>query len=130
MPVSDWLTQVRLTKLSADEDAKGALMDKYKLSEAQSNAILEMKIRRLAMLEQEKINSEYDALKVQIKDLKDILSSETKVRHIIKDEMDEIIRIYGKNDPRKTKIIDIADEDADFEMEDLIPDEPDTFWGK
>lgn len=109
---------------SADEDAKQALMDRYKLSDAQSNAILEMKIRRLVVLEQDKINNEYDELKIQITDLKDILSSETRVRHIIKEEMNDIIRIYGKNDSRKTKIIDIAEEDADFEMEDLIPDEP------
>jgi DNA gyrase subunit A len=109
---------------SADEDAKEALMDKYKLSEVQSNAILEMKIRRLAMLEQEKINTEYDELKVQIKDLKDILNSETRVRHIIKGEMTEIVHTYGKNDSRKTKIVDIKEEDADFVMEDLIPDEP------
>jgi DNA gyrase subunit A len=109
---------------SADEDAKEALMDKYKLSEAQSNAILEMKIRRLAMLEQEKINTEYDELKIQIKDLKDILNSDTRVRHIIKDEMTEIVKIYGKGDSRKTKIVDIKEEDTDFVMEDLIPDEP------
>ncbi|MGV8171391.1 MAG: DNA gyrase subunit A [Candidatus Woesearchaeota archaeon] len=109
---------------SADDDAKQALMDKYKFSDAQCSAILEMKIRRLAMLEQEKINTEYDGLKIQIKDLKDILSSETRVRHIIKDEMSELIHNYGKNDSRKTKIVDIADEEADFEMEDLIPDEP------
>jgi len=109
---------------SADDDAKQALMDKYKFSDAQSNAILEMKIRRLAMLEQEKINTEYDGLKLQISDLKDILNSETRVRNIIKGEMDEIIHNYGKNDSRKTKIVEIVDEEADFEMEDLIPDEP------
>jgi len=109
---------------SADDDAKQALMDKYKFSEAQSNAILEMKIRRLAMLEQEKINTEYDELKIQITDLKDILNSETRVKNIIKTEMNEIIHTYGKNDPRKTKIIDIPEEDADYAMEDLIPDEP------
>jgi len=109
---------------SADEDAKETLMDKYKFSEAQCNAILEMKIRRLAMLEQEKINTEYTELKLTITDLKDILSSETRVRNIIKSEMDDIIHTYGKNDVRKTKIIDIPDEELDYEMEDLIPDEP------
>jgi DNA gyrase subunit A len=109
---------------SADEDAKQALMDKYKLSEAQSNAILEMKIRRLAMLEQEKITTEYNSLKVEISELKEILNSETRVRRIIKSEMDDIIKTYAKNDIRRTKIVDIIDEDADFEMEDLIPDEP------
>jgi len=108
---------------SADDDAKEALMDRYKFSEEQSNAILEMKIRRLAMLEQEKINTEYDGLKLQIIDLKDILNSDTRVRNIIKGEMNDIMHSYGKNDARKTRIVDMADEDADFEMEDLIPDE-------
>jgi len=108
---------------SADDDAKESLMNKYKFSEAQCNAILEMKIRRLAMLEQEKINTEYDELKIQIKDLKDILSSDTRVRNIIKGEMNEIIHIYGKGDSRKTKIIDAHEDELDYEMEDLIPNE-------
>lgn len=109
---------------SADEDAKETLMGKYKFSEVQCDAILEMKIRRLAMLEQEKINTEYTSLKIQITDLKDILSSETKVRNIIKGEMTDIIHTYGKNDSRKTKIVDVPEEELDYEMEDLIPDEP------
>ncbi len=108
---------------SADEDAKETLMDKYKFSEPQTNAILEMKIRRLAMLEQEKINTEYTNLKLEITDLKDILNSETRVRNIIKTDMSEIVQTYGKNDSRKTKIVDVPDEELDYEMEDLIPDE-------
>ncbi len=108
---------------SADEDAKETLMDKFKFSEAQTGAILEMKIRRLAMLEQEKINTEYNNLKLEITDLKDILGSETRVRNIIKTDMSEIIQTYGKNDSRKTKIVDVPDEELDYEMEDLIPDE-------
>jgi DNA gyrase subunit A len=82
-----------------------------------------MKIRRLAMLEQEKINNEYTELKLQITDLKDILSSDTRVRTIIKTEMNEIIHTYGKNDTRKTRIVDVPDEELDYEVEDLIPDE-------
>jgi DNA gyrase subunit A len=120
--IDDIITILKNSR-SADDDAKQALMDKYKFSDAQSNAILEMKIRRLAMLEQEKINTEYDGLKIQITDLKDILSSETRVRHIIKDEMNEIVHNFGKNDSRKTQITETND-DSDFEMEDLIPDEP------
>ncbi len=120
--IDDIINIIRNSK-SAEDDAKKSLMDKYKFSEAQTNAILEMKIRRLAMLEQEKINNEYSELKVQITDLKDILNSETRVRTIIKTEMDEIIHTYGKNDSRKTKIVDAPDDDNDFEMEDLIPNE-------
>ena len=107
---------------SADEDAKAELIKRYNLSDAQSDAILEMKIRRLAMLEQEKINTEYTELKIEITDLKDILNSETRVRNIIKTDMKEIVQTYGKNDQRKTKIIE-ANEDDYYEVEDLIPDE-------
>ena len=108
---------------SAEEDAKKELIKKYTLSDAQSEAILEMKIRRLAMLEQDKINIEYKELQLQITDLKDILNSELRIRKIIKDDMKEIISTYGKNDERKTKVVDIADEDINYEAEDLIPDE-------
>jgi DNA gyrase subunit A len=120
----DDIVKILKSSRSADEDAKAELIKKYGLSDAQSNAILEMKIRRLAMLEQEKINTEYDGLKLQIIDLKDILHSDTRVRDIIKNDMKEMVERYGKNDARKTRIIESHDEDVDYEVEDLIPDEP------
>jgi DNA gyrase subunit A len=120
----DEIIKILKNSRSADEDAKAELIKRYALSEPQSNAILEMKIRRLAMLEQEKINTEHAELQLEIKELKDILNSETRVRNIIKDEMTEIIQTYGKNNPRKTKIVDAKDEELDYEVEDLIPDEP------
>ena len=109
---------------SAD-DAKKGLIENYGLSELQSQAILDMKLSRIAALEQEKINIEYDGLIKTIKELKDILGSELRIRNIIKDEMKEMIEKFGgKSDARRTKIIDINDEELDFEVEDLIPDEP------
>ena len=120
----DEIVELIKNSKNADEDAKQKLMDRFSLSEAQSNAILEMKIRRLAMLEQEKINDEHKELILQIAELKDILGSDIRIRHIITDEMKEIISTYGKNDVRKTKIVNVADEDSDFVVEDLIPDEP------
>lgn len=105
------------------EDAKAGLIKNYSLTDVQAQAILDMRLQRIAALEQEKINSEYDNLIRQIAELKDILGSESKIRNIIKSEMREIIEKYGKNDPRKTKIIDVSDEELDYEMEDLIPDE-------
>jgi DNA gyrase subunit A len=108
---------------SADE-AKKQLSEKYALTEIQGQAILDMKLQRIAALEQAKIHAEYEELQVTIKSLKEILSSEQKIRDIIKHEMKEIIEQFGsKNDERRTKIIDIPDEEMDFEMEDLIPDE-------
>jgi len=106
------------------DDAKKRLIEKYTLSDAQSGAILEMRLSRLAVLEQEKINTEYNELLKTIQSLKDILASDEKVRTIIKDEMQEIIDKFGKNDPRKTKIIETPEDETDFEVEDLIPDEP------
>jgi len=108
---------------SAD-DAKRELIEGYALTEVQATAILDMKLQRIAVLEQEKINKEFDDLTIKIKEYKEILESEIKIRNIIKSEMNEIINNYSKNDFRRTKIIDIADEDIDFEVEDLIPDEP------
>ncbi|MEM4637695.1 MAG: DNA gyrase subunit A [Candidatus Woesearchaeota archaeon] len=105
------------------EEAKTVLIKKYSLTEIQANAILDMKLQKLAALEQEKIKNEYEEINVKIKDYKNILSSEEKILSIIKNEMDEIIEKYSKNDSRKTKIVEI-DDDEDFDIEDLIPNEP------
>lgn len=114
---------VLIKKSKSSEEAKSRLIQEYTLSEIQSQAILDMRLQRLAVLEQEKINNEYDELIMKIKDLNSILASELKIREIIKSEMREIIEKYSKGDSRKTKIIDVKDEELDFEVEDLIPNE-------
>ncbi len=113
-----------IKKSKSADDAKRGLIEGYELTEVQAAAILDMKLQRLAVLEQEKINNEYADLMNKIKEYKGILDSETKIRNIIKEEMHEIINTYAKNDSRKTRIIDVSDEELDFEAEDLIPDEP------
>ncbi|MFH0752686.1 MAG: DNA gyrase subunit A [archaeon] len=100
------------------EDAKNSLIENFKLTEVQSQAILDMKLQRLTGLEQEKIQSEYDGLMKLIVDLKDILASEIRVVGILKKEVEEIKAAYG--DERRTEIVDVATEIMD---EDLIPEE-------
>ena len=85
-----------------DEEAMIGLRNNYKLSEAQAQAILEMKLRRLTGLERDKIENELQELLAEIEELKSILASEAKVLQIIKDEMTEIKNKYG--DERRTNI--------------------------
>ena len=100
-----------------DEEAMQGLMSKYNLTEAQAQAILEMKLRRLTGLEREKVENELEALLKEIEELKAILASEEKVLNIIKEEMLEIKNKYG--DERKTDIDMTAIEY--IEDESLIP---------
>ncbi len=106
---------------SAD-DAKKALMDDYKLSEKQAQAILDMTLRRLTSLEQDKIRSERSDLLKLIKDLKDILTGEQKILGIIKAELLELKEKYG--DSRRTQLMET--EVAAFEEEALIKPEEDV----
>ena len=103
----------------SDEEAKQGLMDKFGLSEAQSEAILEMKLRRLTGLERDKIEDELKELLSLIDELRSILASEEKVLKIIKDELLEIKDKYG--DKRRTDIDMTAIEY--IEDESLIPEE-------
>ncbi len=103
----------------SDEEAKNGLMEKFGLSDAQANAILEMKLRRLTGLERDKIEEELKELLELIAELKSILASEQKVLAIIKDELLEIKEKYG--DERRTSIDMTAIEY--IEDESLIPEE-------
>ena len=103
----------------ADGEAKLKLMERFGLTEAQTDNILEMKLRRLTGLEREKIEEELNALKLEIERLRGILADNNKVLGIIKDEMTEIKNKYG--DERRTKI-DITAVDY-IEDESLIPEE-------
>ena len=99
-----------------DAEAQAELMSKFKLSERQSQAILDMRLRRLTGLERDKIQSEYDDLIALIADLDDILAKPERVIAIIKEELDEVKRKFG--DPRRTELM--VGEVLSLEDEDLI----------
>lgn len=99
-----------------DAEAQAELMSKFKLSERQSQAILDMRLRRLTGLERDKIQSEYDDLVALIADLADILSKPERVATIIKEELEEVKRKFG--DARRTELM--IGEVLSLEDEDLI----------
>ncbi len=100
-------------------EAQTKLISNYDLSTEQSKAILEMKLSRLAALEQEKIRKELEELQRLIAELEEILADENKILNIIKEETQRMIEVYG--DERRTNIIEGVDDDID--VEDLIDDE-------
>ena len=100
------------------EEARTGLMKLLDVDETQANAILDMQLRRIAALERQKINDEYDALMAEIVLLNEVLASEAKQRQIIKDELQELGEKYG--DDRRTQIV-LAE--SDLSVEDLIPDQ-------
>lgn len=99
-----------------DAQAQHELMTRFQLSERQSQAILDMRLRRLTGLERDKIQSEYDDLVALIADLADILAKPERVVQIIKEELSEIKRKYA--DPRRTELM--VGEVLSLEDEDLI----------
>lgn len=106
-----------------DAEAQAELMSKFKLSERQSQAILDMRLRRLTGLERDKIQSEYDDLVALIADLADILAKPDRVATIIKEELEEVKRKFG--DARRTElmvgeVLSIEDEDLIEETDVLI----------
>ena len=108
---------IRIIRASeTDEEAQAELMSKFKLSERQSQAILDMRLRRLTGLERDKIQSEYDDLIALIADLADILAKPERVVQIIKEELDEVKRKFG--DKRRTELM--VGEVLTLEDEDLI----------
>ena len=110
---------IALIKASKNaEDARDNLIKKFKLSEIQAKAIVEMRLRQLTGLEQDKLRNEYEEIKKLIEDLKDILSDESRRMSIISDELLEIKEKYG--DERRSKI---EYSGGDLSIEDMIPDE-------
>ena len=97
--------------------AKAQLMERFGLSDAQSQAIVDMRLRALTGLEREKIENEYKELQIRIAELKAILADEKKLLGVIKEEISLIAQKYG--DDRRTSI----GYDDDVSVEDLIPDE-------
>ena len=102
---------------NADE-ARAKLIERFELSEVQAKAIVEMRLRQLTGLEQDKLRSEYDELMITIEDLKDILARKERRMQVIKDELIEVKERYG--DERRS-VIEYAG--GDLSMEDMIPDE-------
>jgi len=100
------------------DQARENLIERFKLSEIQAKAIVEMRLRQLTGLEQDKLRTEYDEILILIADLKDILEKKERRMQIIKDELQEIKDKYG--DERRSEI-NIAG--GDLSMEDMIPDE-------
>lgn len=108
---------IRIIRASeTDQEAQAELMSKFKLSERQSQAILDMRLRRLTGLERDKIQSEYNELIALIADLADILAKPERVAQIIKEELDEVKRKY--EDKRRTELM--VGEVLTLEDEDLI----------
>jgi len=114
--IDEVIALIRSSK--SPDEAREKLMKKFKLSEIQSKAIVEMRLRQLTGLEQDKLRAEYNDLLKVIEDLKDILNREDRRMDIIKTELSEIKAKYG--DERRSVIEYSANE---MKIEDLIPNE-------
>ncbi|MFC4219063.1 DNA gyrase subunit A [Flagellimonas marina] len=100
------------------EEARTSLMERFKLTEVQAKAIVEMRLRQLTGLEQDKLREEHAELLKTIEDLKDILAKKERRMQIIKDELLEVKEKYG--DDRRSEINYAG---GDLSIEDMIPDE-------
>jgi DNA gyrase subunit A len=101
------------------EEARTRLMDRFKLSEVQAQAILDMQLRRLAALERQKIEDEYQAVMATIAHLEDLLANPRKMLGLIKDDLTMLQEKFG--DERRTHIT--ADQAEELSIEDLVADE-------
>ncbi len=114
--LDDIIKLIRRSK--SPKEAKDGLMETWKFSDRQAQAILDLQLHRLTQLEREKILEELKELQKKIAELKEILASEKKLRAVITAELREIVKDYG--DDRRTQIVDRVDE---IKIEDLIKDE-------
>jgi len=114
----DYIDEVIKIIRASYDDAKEKLMERFGLTDIQAQAILDMRLKTLSGLQREKIEAEYNELVERIKYFKEILSSETLVYKIIKDELLEIKAKFA--DPRRTALEASAD---DIDIEDLIKEE-------
>ncbi len=114
--IDDVIALIKASKNA--EDARDNLIKTFKLSEIQAKAIVEMRLRQLTGLEQDKLRNEYEEIKKLIEDLKNILSDEKRRMNIISEELAEIKEKYG--DERRS-IIEYSG--GDLSIEDMIPDE-------
>lgn len=113
---------IKIIRGSKDpEEAGKRLIKRFSLSEAQTKAILDMRLQRLTSLEVHKIVEELNALIKLIKELRAILKSETRIFEIVKKELLEVKQKYGEK--RRTEILKGGESSTDFDVEDLIADE-------
>ncbi len=108
-----------IRKSDTTEEAHAALMSKFKLSDKQATAILQMQLRALAGLERKKIDDELKEKRKLIEELEALLKSEKKIRNVIKDELTELKNKYGNE--RKTTLV--KQPIGEFKVEDLIPEQ-------
>lgn len=116
--IDEVITTIRRSK--DQEDAKLNLIKKFKLTEIQAVAILDMQLRRLAALERQKIEDELKAVRINITYLEDLLTHPEKILGVIKEELKKVREKYG--DERKTRVY--KQKVGDFSEEDLVADEP------
>lgn len=109
-----------IRKSKDQEEAKQNLMAKFKLSDLQATAILDLQLRRLAALERQKIEDEYKMTKETIAYLEDLLGNPSKILKVIKSELDNLKEKYA--DERRTRVF--KGKVGEFSEEDLIPNEP------
>lgn len=109
-----------IKKADSADDAKGKLMTRFKLTEIQAIAILDMQLRRLAALERQKIEDELEMVRETIAYLENLLAHPEKILGVIKDELLKLKEKYG--DPRRTRVI--KGKVGEFCEEDLIPNDP------
>src|SRR5579862_6329522 len=102
------------------DEARSGLMEQFGLSEIQASAILDMRLARLTGLERQRVEDEYKELQTRIAELRALLSDETKIDALIRDELLAIKATYGKSDDRRTEIIAAEEE---LELEDMIAEE-------
>lgn len=114
--IDEIIKHIRASK--SVEEAKGGLITKFKFSDIQAQAILDMQLRRLAALERQKLIDEYEELIKLIAELEEILNSETALRRVIVKELREVQKAYA--DERRTQIVDSG---VELTLEDLIADE-------
>ncbi|MBL8021285.1 MAG: DNA gyrase subunit A [Leptospirales bacterium] len=113
---------IKIIRSSAQvEEARERLMKRFKLTEIQANAILDMRLQKLTSLESKKILEELAELQKQIKDLKDLLKSDDRQYKLMSSELGEVKKAYPSK--RKTEVDHSSVETTNFDVRDLIPDE-------
>ncbi len=108
---------IRRSKSPAE--AKGGLMKRWKFTDVQAQAILDLQLHRLTQMERQKILDELKVLQARIKELEEILRSDTRLRAVITQELRAVQKQFG--DQRRTQIVERPEE---IKVEDLVPDEP------
>jgi DNA gyrase subunit A len=112
---------IKLIRAAADTDeARDGLMKKFKLSEIQAQAILDLRLRALTALERKRVETEHADLRERIAELRTILGDEARVMALIREELLDLKQLYGKNDDRRTEIVHA---EGELDLEDLIAEE-------